>query len=192
MKALFISMLITGFVAPPAMALTMKPVDTRYLARASVLIIQGDVVKVRDAVRNGHIVREVDLRVVNEQRAIVKNAMKSNVRRGDVVTITLPGGKRKGLRVAVGDNPVFDVGDRVLVFLKKNEAGTYYLAGNHFGKYNVITYEDGQKLVTRDQVHTNMVGAVAEGLQTFDMIKTKNKGSISLSELLEEVEHHLR
>ncbi len=69
---------------------------------------------------------------------------------GDEVKIEELGGDFQGTEVRVAGTPEYRAGERVLVFLRRDEAGRYRTYGMAQGKFTLRAAVDGPTLATRD------------------------------------------
>lgn len=139
MKKFVFVLLLAAIVAVPVSASTFVAMDLEEMTTRADAVVQGEIVEVESFwTESGRlIVTEATLRV--EETLVGKTRPN--------VTIRTAGGEVGGLMVEAHGFPVFERGEKVLVFLKRGAAaGTVEVLGYQQGHYRVVTRLDGVTL----------------------------------------------
>jgi len=136
-KALFIiPILLLTFITAPAI---MVKLDTSQLTANASHIITGKVLSVES-----HYTQDRQS-IYTEVIVAVGNQLKGNTNSPEL-TIRFPGGEMEDMGLWIEDSPVFHYGEDVILFLVRNDDGSYKVWDMHQGKYTVandIVVENG-------------------------------------------------
>ena len=126
-------------LAEPALAMTYVMMGDGDLADRSETIVQGRVETIREA--RG--------RAALNHRVSVEVAVKGQAVPGERLTVRLPGNPRRtrGLSLKLWGVPELAAGERVLLFLNRNEDGTYRALHLGLGMFKVASSAEGERAV---------------------------------------------
>jgi hypothetical protein len=146
-----------AWIAAPAAASVVTPLDVEALARRSPVIVTGEVTSIR-SVRESSPER-IDTYVGVRVETPVKGADHLSE-----VTLKQPGGVWGGQASVVYGAPSFELGERVLVFAVPTASGHLRVAGLFQGKYRIEPAASGELLAIQDAgVGARSVGAAVGG-----------------------------
>ena len=105
----------------------MRKMETAELTKESDSIVMGTVTKIASLYDRGFF---TDVTIMAEQ------FIKGNVT--PEITVRIPGGEINGVSLKVSDTPIFNQGERVILFIKKSKVGNYNIVeGLHQGKLTI-------------------------------------------------------
>lgn len=135
MKRSLLVLLALLVAAATASASTFLAMPPRQLVAESHAVVQGEVLKVNSfwEPEGRVIVSEAMLRVTD---TVVGSAP-------GVVILRTHGGDVNGFRVVAEGFPSFEVGSRVLLFLRHQDDGTSEVTGYRLGQYRIVTDRAG-------------------------------------------------
>jgi len=106
-----------------------------WLVRNSSAVIRGTVTGISDPFEATDVMGQ--LIVCHDVEIAVSNSIKGSHRRGETVTVRVRGGSFEGFTYVDDDQPVFTIGEDVLVMLAQNEWGGYGVTGAFSGKFHM-------------------------------------------------------
>jgi hypothetical protein len=83
---------------------------------------------------------------------------------GDTLAVRTPGGRMGDYVMIMPGAPELQDGDTVLLFLERNDAGSFDVVSLAQGSFRVATAPDGTFVVTRDAGAQHLVAPAADGL----------------------------
>ncbi|RKX68301.1 hypothetical protein DRP53_11010 [candidate division WOR-3 bacterium] len=122
-------------------ATSLIPASIEEMTRRSSLILTGVVrsISISENPDNGMIFRTIEIEP--------DWVLKGEIRKGQTVYIYALGGKLKGMTMKVPGAPEFTVGEKVLVFLKKDRQNRWRVFGMAEGKFSLVDTRRGVRAV---------------------------------------------
>jgi hypothetical protein len=149
-RAIVLSALAVALCASALSATTVVYVPIERSIDLSDAVLVGHVLRMEAAYNSeGEIVTRIDL--------LVEEALKGEVRRGDVFTFDAWGGSLEGVHVETVGEARYRLGQKVLVQLEAID-GEYHTLGLSFGKWDVVRDAKGVQWITRSLSDLNVVG----------------------------------
>jgi len=187
MKATMISLFIFFqiiFFCLPAQATIIVPSTLEYMTETSHTIITGRVIGMQsyEDDEQGMIFTNVEVEVDE----VIKNG---DVQPGDILDIKTLGGTVGDRTIEIDMAPVFNIGDRVFLFLIYQE-GSFFVHTIYYGNYTITTVEqDGQTSeivsgplfdvpVHYDQKHTALDNKLDSGLKDLNTFRNRVKSLV--------------
>ena len=178
-RILFLSLLL-AFLSTSLFATTVIHLNDDELTQRSDFVIQGTVVSVDSAVREG------PMKVFTMVQIQVEDVWKGNWLE-PTAYVSIPGGTLDGTKVHVPGTPKFIAGEEVVVFLEQLKTGEQSLAGLAQGRFEVVRQNGNEELIRNlgsgHYVRPSNLGA-GQGL-----VKDERTQRESLSSFKEKVFH---
>jgi hypothetical protein len=139
-----------------ALAATVQRLDFAGLTHLSTHIVTGRIVSSTPAwtADGGAVVTLHELAVAGAWKGAVS---------GDSLTVRTPGGTIGDYTMELDGSPALSVGDTVLLFLERNDDGTFGVISLAQGSFRVGAAPDGSFLVTRDPAAAQLLVADTDG-----------------------------
>ncbi len=153
----FLSALVGGCLASSAAATSVVALSEADLVAKADVIVRALVLEVET------IARSQVIPVYRRVALAVEETLKGDLSEG-LLHVSLPGGERAGIGVAVPGTPTFYPGEEVVAFLTETPEGEYIVVGFSQGKYRITPDpETGIPFAERTVAETHLVPVAVPG-----------------------------
>ncbi|HXH40525.1 MAG TPA: hypothetical protein VNN08_17975, partial [Thermoanaerobaculia bacterium] len=160
---------VAFFVTSAASATVFQPTSDRQLLDRSQAVV---VATVRDAASRV----QGDGHVVTDYRFDVEQTLKGAA--AGTITVSEIGGVAGQRFTFISDSATYTPGERVMVFLRKRDDGTYFTTSMAMGKFSFTRNASGEAVVTRDV--SELPGDPARSAEGFSrFIKDATRGQMA-------------
>lgn len=134
-RLVFLSLLLVLVAGVPVGASTFLDMDQRALVKGSAAVIEGEVLQVHSYwdSKGRMMITDAIVRVTD---SVVGNI-------GSAVVVRTFGGTVEGYTVEAHGFPTFRRGERLLLYLEAERAGTHRVTGYQLGQYRIVTDKSG-------------------------------------------------
>ncbi len=165
-----------GLIAPvaPALATTVVPVPEEALIRAAAAIVIGRVQRIESHTATGG-------RIVTDITMAVDEVLKGQLSATEI-TLRQTGGRVGNVHAWVDGSPEFEVGERVLVFVRQLPDGTLRVVHLFQGKFSIVVDPaSGEETAQRDAAPhgVNVLGANAGRALRLEELKARIRSLVT-------------